>query len=118
MSEVLKKDVVTLTFGPDAGDFYLPHQILHTVKLTPDSLAISGTMETSLCEINFLNLTKHSLKKKKKYMAAKPRDSCAPRVTCPLMNQQNTKPTKAMRGAGCPGQGARPTGSRAAITVA
>lgn len=51
-------------------------------------------------------------------MAAKPRDSCAPRVTCPLMNQQNTKPTKAMRGAGCPGQRARPTGSRATVMVA
>lgn len=77
MSEVLK-NVVTVTLGPDTADFCVPHQTLYTVKLTPDSLATPGTTETSVWN-SPLKSHKAFFKKEKKTMAAKPRDSCAPR---------------------------------------
>lgn len=51
-------------------------------------------------------MTKNSLKKKKwQHNLRTP----ATRAACPLVNQHNSKPTKATRGAGCPGHRARPT---------
>lgn len=104
MSEVLK-NVVTVTLGPDTADFCVPHQTLYTVKLTPDSLATPGTTETSVWN-SPLKSHKAFFKKEKKPWRQN-LGTPAPPVTRPLRNQQNSKPTQAMPGAGSPGRGGR-----------